>query len=321
MINMKIKNRILIAGLMAIAVTGASTLAYFTSNVTIASNGDSSGVLTLDITNGTVKITGKIGDGQDGTPNWSYDVARYSTKDYNKLGTSGNTVAGITTTADKATDITNYENKHRSPDIEGLDSTDKLPEGSPDGIPDKKEDVSGVKRWKIGTAVTGEISKARPGDAFVLGKAEPGGSGTNAGLTIENTSTLTTKIDMGLSGDDTTAQQNILDKLKKSGFKLYVGSSIKDMEEISEVKDSGKKGEENYKKGLNTKLKDILGDSIAPATSKKIYIRLELPLETGDDFQNGKTGYLAINNFDISKLFTIKATQENNPGWTTGGTN
>ena len=299
MINMKIKNRILIAGLMAIAVTGASTLAYFTSNVTIASNGDSSGALTLDITNGTVKITGKIGDGQDGTPNWSYDVARYSTTDYDKLGTLGNTVAGITTTDKKATDITNYENKHRSPDII-LDGTGTT-------------SYSVTSRAPIGTPITGKISKARPGDAFVLGQAVAGGSETNVGLTIKNESTLTTKVDMGLSGSGSTEQTDTFSALTNAGFKLYVGevgnSGPENVEEVSNVTT------------LNSKISSILGNALVPNQTAKIYIRLELPLNTADTAQGKLVESGTISNFDLSKLFTIKATQENNPGWTTDGTN
>lgn len=299
MINMKIKNRILIAGLMAIAVTGASTLAYFTSNVTIASNGDSSGVLTLDITNGTVKITGKIGDGKATTPNWSYDVARYSTTGYNELGTPGKTVAGITTTDNKATDIENYENKHRSPDII-LDGTGTT-------------SYSVTSRAPIGTPITGKISKARPGDAFVLGQASEGGSGTNVGLTIKNESTLTTKVDMGLSGSGSTEQTDTFAALTNAGFKLYVGevgnSGPENVEEVSNVTT------------LNSKISSILGSALVPNQTAKIYIRLELPLNTADTAQNKSVESGTISNFDLSKLFTIKATQENNPGWTTDGTN
>ena len=52
---MKKKTRLLIAGLLGIAVTGASTLAYFTSTATVAPNGGQV-PLALNITNGTVQL-------------------------------------------------------------------------------------------------------------------------------------------------------------------------------------------------------------------------------------------------------------------------
>ena len=56
--------------------------------------------------------------------------------------------------------------------------------------------------------------------------------------------------------------------------------------------------------------------------TETINLRIELPLGTDDTHQNGATGGYSISNFDIRNLFKIKATQENNPGWTTtGGTN
>lgn len=298
---MKMKNRVLIAGLMAIAVSGASTFAYFTSNLTIP--GDSAtNPLELNITNGKVEITGKIGDGST-TANWTYDVARYSTTDYDKLGTSGNTVAGITTSADKTADITAYENKHRSPDID-LDGGDVAGKGWTDAS----------NRVPIGTGVKGKISNARPGDAFVLGNATAGGNETNAGLHIENTSTLSVKIDMGLSGN-TDEQIATFNALNNAGFKLFVGklgaSDDKKVEQISTLSD------------LNSKLDKVLGTSIEPGNNIDIYIRVELPLVTNDDYKSkttqGTSNLVSTTEFDITKLFTIRATQENNPGWGTNG--
>lgn len=306
MINMKKKNRILIAGLMAIAVTGGSTYAYFTSQNDLSGNSGANNPLELQITNGKVEVTGVIGDGQAATPNWTYDVARDSTEGYkDKLGQVGNIVAGITTTNNRETDITSYENKHRSPDIEGLDSTDKLPEGSPDGIPDEKEDVSGVKRWKIGTAVTGAISKARPGDAFVLG-----GSATQIdkkGLVVTNNSNLTVKVNVGIKSGATTGSGadeyvTVVKALQDAGWKLYINDG-----EITDAK--------------KTTIETALGASslvLSPNATNTIKIRLEFPLTQGDTYQNdGGSGHNGtISSFDISGLFEIKATQENNPGWT-----
>lgn len=305
MINMKKKNRILIAGLMAIAVTGASTLAYFTSDVTIKSNGDNSEALKLDITNGTVKITGEIGDGKASTPNWSYDVARKS----------------------GATD------KDRSPDIDlngkaegkgwintAKDDQDKEIDAKGEGTTSSAADDKKIKRVTIGTPVTGAISNARPGDAFVLGQAVEGGSGTNAGLTIKNESTLTTKIDMGLSGTTTDDQKATFEALNNAGFKLYVGSidsaTNKPNNDIALIADASE---------LQTKINGILGDSLAPGHSVGIYVRIELPLITENTYKEkkitGTSNAVTVNNFDLSKLFTIKATQENNPHWNEDGTN
>ncbi|MGN9134788.1 hypothetical protein ACTNDG_04870 [Clostridium sp. HCP1S3_B4] len=296
---MKKKNRILIAGLMAIAVTGASTLAYFTKSREITANTGDKNPLELKITNGNVEVTGVIGDGGE-TPNWSYDVARDSTEGYkDKLGQVGNIVAGITTTANRATDITSYENKHRSPDIEGLDASGK------------EDNVNNLSRWKIGTKVTGAISKARPGDAFVLGQAGKGGTGKE-GLVITNSSNLTVKIKLEVNDDAVTKDPvngdyvEVIKSLQDAGWKLYINDR--------EIEDAKK-----------TNIETALGESsfvLSPNEKNTIKIRLEFPLTQGDTYQNAVTGGDSISNFDIRNLFKIKATQENNPGWTTkDGTN
>ena len=67
---------------------------------------------------------------------------------------------------------------------------------------------------------------------------------------------------------------------------------------------------------------DQASGTVAPNTSlsKSIDIRLELPLTINNTFKGDSVGSAgAITAFDVSSLFTIVATQENNPGWTEAG--
>lgn len=188
---MKKKNRILIATLMAFAVTGASTYAYFTSTSDITANTGSDNPLRIDITNGTVNVTGVIGDG-GATPNWTYDVA------------------------------TGASDKDRSPDIDlnGSD-TGKGWTGTVSGIPGDT-----LLRAPIGTGVSGEISNARPGDAFILG----GAAASNKGLVVTNNSSLTVKVNVGIkdtaiTGTGAAAYVTVIDNLQKAGWKLFINST------------------------------------------------------------------------------------------------
>ena len=59
--------------------------------------------------------------------------------------------------------------------------------------------------------------------------------------------------------------------------------------------------------------------SIAGKKSQVVDVRLELPLATGNTYQNKAVATNAEQGFDISKIFEIRATQENNPGWNEDG--
>ena len=196
------RKRILIASLALIAVTAASTLAYFSSQATIADAGNTT-PLQLDITNGQVSITAKPGSGA-AIANWSYDVARLSTTNYSYLTNATaaeGTVAGIADTGVPATDVLNYEKAHRSIDMTGLGAvaTDPANGGTNVAYSDL---VGSYYRWKIGAPVIGTINYARPGDAFVMGQAAAyGGTDTNTGLTITNASNITVKVKITANSD------------------------------------------------------------------------------------------------------------------------
>ena len=273
---MKKGKRLLIAGLLGIAVTGASTLAYFTSTATVTAN-DSQAPLALNITNGKVEVTAGIGDGAT-TPTWSYDVAR--------LSTSVETY-GLYSVTDKADTkyVENYIDKNRSMDIIGFDTT-----GDEGG------------RRKIGAKLTGAITNARPGDAIVLGDA----TGADEGIKIENKSTLTVKVRVLAKTDDQTTIDTI-NYLASAGWVMYVNevaTPITTPEQLQTALDSA-----------------VV--TLAPGTKSDnpIKVRLELPLLTDNTLQGDSVGADGTDAalFDISTLFTIMATQENNPGWDESG--
>ena len=273
---MKKRTRLLIVGLMAIAVTGASTFAYFAKTSPISGN-ENGGELKLDITNGNVEVTGVIGEGGK-TPNWTYDVA------------------------DGASD------KDRSPDIylDGVNKGWENENGDPNGegtTSDSAEDKS-IKRVTIGTKVKGKISYARPGDAFVLGGAA---SNDKKGLVITNNSKLTVKVNVGLKEDTTNTVDGkeyvtVIKALQDAGWKLYINGEDTNAEK-STIEDALKKS----------------SLTLTPSSTNTISIRLEFPLTQGNAYEN-LSNVQGDTSFDIRKLFEIKATQENNPGWKEDGT-
>lgn len=272
---MKKGKRLLIAGLLGIAVTGASTLAYFTSTATVTAN-DGQAPLALNITNGKVEVTAGIGDGAT-TPTWSYDVARLSTS----VETYG--LYSVTDEADTKY-VENYIDKNRSMDIIGFDTT--VDEGG---------------RRKIGAKLTGAITNARPGDAIVLGDA----TGADEGIKIENKSTLTVKVRVLAKTDQTTI--DTINYLASAGWVMYVNGVATPITTPEQ---------------LQTAL-DLAVITLAPGakSNNPIKVRLELPLLTDNTLQGdsvGADGTVAAS-FDISTLFTIMATQENNPGWNESG--
>lgn len=301
------RKRILIASLALIAVTAASTLAYFSSQATIADAGNTT-PLQLDITNGQVSITAQPGSGV-AIANWSYDVARNSTTNYSFLtnGTAAEgTVAGIADTGVPATDVLNYERAHRSIDMIGLGTTATDPANGGTNVA-YSDLVGSYYRWKIGAPVISTIKYARPGDAFVMGKtAAYGGDITNTGLTIKNTSNLTVKVKIAANSD--AGQTDTFAALAKAGWKFYVGKKGGTLAEATDLT--------SLNSALNTALS---GQTWGPNATLVLDIRLELPLTTDNTKQTEKTTSGTVSNIDLSKLFTITATQENNPGWNESG--
>lgn len=311
------RKRILIASIALIAVTAASTLAYFTSQATIGNTGVGN-TLQLDIKNGQVSITAQPG-GSESISNWSYDVARLSTTDYALLtdGSSSPTVvAGITDTGVPATDILNYENKHRSIDMIGLGavSTENAAGTTADTNGKKNSvdwaaNVNSYYRWKIGAPVIGAIKYARPGDAFVMGQAAAYGDGTaapNAGLVIKNTSNLTVKVNVTAAGN----AADTFTALSNAGWVFYVG---KQGGPINQYTDSA-----TFITAVNNILKSETWEQNHVLT---LNIRLELPVLTDNGKKDLSVSQNAVTSFDLNNLFTITATQENNPGWKTDGSN
>lgn len=308
---MKKSKRYLIAGLAIIAVTASSTLAYFTSTGTIGDSGAGK-TLQLNITNGQVSITAKPGTGA-AISNWSYDVARLSTTDYSKFGNGlGDIVAGITTTGNAAADILAYENKHRSIDMIGLGATaTENAAGTTDaggGITNASTwavVVNSYSRWKIGTPVIGTISYARPGDAFVMGTAVAGGAaGGEQGLVIKNTSNLTVKVKVAAAAN----AADTFTALSNAGWVFYAG---KQGGAITQYTDSA-----TFITALNNILNTETWEQNHVLT---LDIRLELPVLTDNTKKGLSVSQGAVTSFDLNNLFTITATQENNPGWLENG--
>lgn len=272
---MKKSKRYLIAGLAIIAVTASSTLAYFTSTATIGNTDGGTNPLALNITNGKVEITANPGAGGS-SPNWTYDVARESSKPaYSALDAAG---------------ITAYEGTNRSIDMLGLGGAK-------------------VDRWPIGAPVTGAVTLARPGDAFVMGTAVEGGdtSGANTGLNITNSSTLTVKVNF-IAKTDANATDTFA-ALLNAGWKFYAGKQGGLLTEYTSASDLAT--------GMNTILN---AETWTNGHAVKLDIRLELPLTTIDDFQSDAVVSGDVTSFNLNNLFTIKATQENNPKWNNAGT-
>ena len=286
------KVRMVIVGIMAIGVTYASTYAYF-NNSTSVSNSGASTPLAMEITNGTVSITAETGTGGS-TPYWTYDISRYKSDGSSEIVDS------------------DYILRNRAIDLMGV-GTDGVKEASDDAIWASDDDAdltTDIKRWKLGAPVKTAITKARPGDAFVMGEA----TGTDTkGLVIKNNSNLAVKIKLVLEDDKAIATFNALNA---AGWKMYVGEKGGvDEFAIEQVTD---------KATLQTKLDKIFENTtLGNGQSVTLDVRLELPLDTDNTYQNdslnGTSGVETITEFDINNLFTVVATQENNPGWGTDG--
>ena len=69
---------------------------------------------------------------------------------------------------------------------------------------------------------------------------------------------------------------------------------------------------------LNSVNNDLTNKLKTQGSEAEIEIRLELPLTTDNTYQNSEIS--AGSEFNIAGLFTIVATQENNPNWNEAGT-
>lgn len=185
-----------------------------------------------------------------------------------------------TDTAELAT----YERTNASPDITGV--VKKAYDG----------DTSGLERATIGAPFTDtNIQYTRPGDAIVLGNKNDLGQ---TGLLITNNSNITIKAQLNVVSNQNAV--NEITKLNNAGWKLYVNDSEVNME--------------NLAAGAQV---DLV--TLASTKSQLVTVRLELPLTTGNEYQNADGGVGAVTDLNISNLFEIRATQENNPGWEQNG--
>lgn len=321
---------------------------------------------TLNITNGKIEITGKIagiGD-TDASSLWGYDVARVST--VNQMKDNGDffnimekTYAfGLAQQADTTMESINkaYIDANRSPDILGLDS-----DPTSTDITNKKNALDAAQtaynqnnseenknaleaaktaynqalanntrgvanRANIGDAVKSAITKARPGDAFVLGGAgNVTGNITTAGISIDNKSNLTTKIGIRLNKgkDDGKATKAQLDAMNANGWKVYIkvtnpldsDKGIAPFAEWTEVNST------SFGTLLDNDLTCAVATVAPGQAAPTIQMRVELPLTRTNTYQNKQTGdgVVGSTDFDITNIFEIVATQENNPGWNEDG--
>lgn len=327
------KSRKVVAALLIGATVCASgTFAYFNSKVDMdkIANLDNA-QKELKITNGKIKISGRLANAA-GTnmAGWSYDVARVSTIDDSaKLKVAGALGAEFTgKTADGKYDLTaldaTFTSKNQSPDLQGTAQTT----------------VSKDERVKLGTSIAGEITKARPGDAFVLGKDTYDKSSgelkaSDGGIEIINNSNLTTKIGFRLNldkdGADISANQEAqLDALKAAGWKVYLKVETPNGVDPTNPYTDWKEFDiaDFYDEDAATnKLKTYQIASLDPATTTdesagiKFQVRVELPLLTGNNMMEKSNITAGVTTgLDLTKLFEVVATQENNPGWTQDGT-
>lgn len=272
---MKKTKRLLIAALMAIGVTGSSTLAYFTSEVDLV--GKDSTMLQLKITNGKINIASAYGSNST-EATWYYDPVDLSADGY-------------------------------SPDLLGLGADEK--QGASALANANFIKAGSPKRWKKGAPVIGAITNARPGDGFSMGQILDATSGDELseenkadGVKITNNSNITIKITIDLKdkdGDKGEAAFAQYQMLTDAGWRVKVGDTeiavTADKDELLEsLRAASLSSVTNLPNGQSTTLK----------------MQVYLPKETGNDNQAKETfDGEYTDGFDITNIFVIKAVQEN----------
>jgi len=315
------KSRKVVAALLIGATVCASgTFAYFNSTVDMGKIGkNGSAIQSLDITNGRIYVSASFkGQASADLKDWSYDVARLSTINALKTVENGGLALGSARDQLQATfNDENYIKMNQSPDITGFGTETSENEVVTN---DSKNTVyKEIKRMDIGAPLTNTITKARPGDAIVLGDASTipdknSYSGTKTGITVTNDSNITCKARIVFENptDGSADVVKELTGLKEAGWVMYLNGTEIDFSDISA--DS---------KGVD-QINDILeaqATNLAAGTSQTIDIRFELPLLRDNEYQN-KTNTAAATGqaFNLSKILQITVTQENNPGWNNDGT-
>ena len=271
---MKKTKRLLIAALMAIAVTGSSTLAYFTSEVDLV--GKEGTMLQLKITNGKVNIASAYGSNST-EATWYYDP--------------------VDLTADGC-----------SPDLLGLGADGNKGASDPSNV--NFITAGSPNRWKKGAPVIGAIKNARPGDGFSMGQILDATSGAELtvenkvdGVKITNNSNITIKITIDLkdkSGDAGAAAFAQYKMLTDAGWRVKVGDT--------EIAVAANK--EQLLSALQAALSSVTSLSNGQSTTLKMQVYL--PVGTGNDKQEQETfDGTYTTGFDITNIFVIKAVQEN----------
>lgn len=157
-----------------------------------------------------------------------------------------------------------------------------------------KSEVNGLNRVEIGAALPTEINFTRPGDAIVLGVENADGE---TGLVVTNKSNLTVKMQLVAKTDE--ASKAMIKAMKDAGWEMYVEGELVDLE-TANVVDLGVVGPN----GVSQKVVDV---------------RFELPLLTENDKQNATNTNASVSGLNLSDVFEIQATQENNGGWNQDG--
>ena len=271
---MKKTKRLLIAALMAIGVTGSSTLAYFTSEVDLV--GKKGTMLQLKITNGKVNIESAYGSNST-KATWYYDP--------------------VDSTPDGC-----------SPDLLGLGADANKGASAPANA--KFITEGSPNRWKKGAPVIGAITNARPGDGFSMGQILDVTSGDELsegdkadGVKITNNSNITIKITIDLKdkdGDKGEAAFAQYKMLTDAGWRVKVGDT-----EIAVAAN---------KKDLLSALQAALSSvtSLSNGGDTTLKMQVYLPVGTGNDKQKKETvDGTYTTGFDIRNIFVIKAVQEN----------
>ena len=267
--NKKRIGALLIGATLLVGALGS--FAYFTSKTSIGGRGTGELLQKLQIQNGQVVITAEVANMGQGLSDWTYDVAKLSSDTNSEQ--EGIQYPGNST-------VTNFENRHRSPDINVEDNQKEIVDG---------EEFS---RAVIGAKLPENITYTRPGDAIVLGTAKSGSTDVG-GLQITNNSNLTIRVRLKVKNLDSAKTQ--LEAMNEAGWKLYIDGAEVSLNDLNGGIDLG-----------------IVG---ASGTIGSVDIRFELPIDAENDYQNdiaagGTTGGLNLND-----LIEIQATQENNHAW------
>lgn len=192
-------------------------------------------------------------------------------------------------------------------------------------------------RAKVGTGVTGAIINARPGDAFALGAVKDDNNDIDmdvAGITIDNQSNLTTKIGIRLKPDDDGNYTETIKQIKSmnaNGWKVYIkvidptnsNAGISPFAEWTEITEASFTPSGSDPNPLVDSKYTCAVTNVAPGqAAPTVQMRVELPLDTVNYYQDRQTGNGVAGlytDFDLTNLFEIVATQENNPGWNENG--